>query len=548
VGTAHLTETLIVTPEERKKLLEELLAKKDAEGLKTKDRLAIPPQEIPEQDADARRRNVSEVALGYTEEQARLEALRCLQCRNAPCVQGCPVRIRIREFVGAIAAGDHRQALEIIKENSLLPAVCGRVCPQEVQCQEKCTVGLSLKDASKAVSIGRLERFAADWSSSPGEGVPPSDSHTGSTPTNPSGPAQGSSGQDALATEEQGRGAHATVPVVAPPTGMKVAIIGSGPGGIVAAADTRRAGHEVTVFEAFHKPGGVLVYGIPEFRLPKAIVRQEIETLRSMGVKIVTNFIVGRTRTIEQLMKEDGFDAVYIGVGAGLPSFMSIEGESLVGVYSANEYLTRANLMKAYKFGAGADTPIARSKKVAVVGGGNVAMDAARTAVRLGAEKVYLIYRRTEKEMPARVEEVHHAKQEGIEFRLLQNPKRILGDANGYVTAVECLRYELGEPDASGRRRPVAIPGSEFQIEVDAVIIAIGNLANPLIRQTTPGLEFNKWGNIVVDEHCRTSLAGVYAGGDIVLGAATVILAMGQGRIAAAAINEYLEKKKAATA
>jgi len=483
-----------------------LLEKKNSGGLKTKDRLAIPPQEMPEQDAAARRRNVNEVALGYTEEQARIEALRCLQCRNTPCIEGCPVRIRIRDFVGAIAEGDYRKALEIIKENSLLPAVCGRVCPQEVQCQEKCTVGLSLKDVSKAVSVGRLERFVADRNHE-----------------------------------------DAAVPAVAPPTGGKVAIIGSGPGGIVAAADTRRAGHEVTVFEAFHKPGGVMVYGIPEFRLPKAIVKKEIETLRKMGVKIVTNFIVGRTRTVEQLMKEDGFDAVYIGVGAGLPSFMGIEGESLVGVYSANEYLTRANLMKAYDFGAGADTPIARPKRVAVVGGGNVAMDSARTAVRLGAEKVYLIYRRTEKEMPARVEEIHHAKQEGVEFHLLQSPKRILGDQNGHVVAIECLRYELGEPDASGRRRPVAIPNSEFQIEVDTAIIAIGNLANPLIRQTTPGLEFNKWGNIVVDENCRTSMKGVFAGGDIVLGAATVILAMGQGRIAAAAINEYLSQKDLAS-
>ncbi|MCX5645639.1 MAG: FAD-dependent oxidoreductase [Phycisphaerae bacterium] len=497
---------------------------------------------MPEQDATARCRNVGEVALGYTEEQARLEAMRCLQCRNAPCVEGCPVRIRIRDFTGAIAEGDYRQALAIIKENSLLPAVCGRVCPQEVQCQEKCTVGLSLKDVSKAVSIGRLERFVADWRD---ERVPPS---------RVAGILPASRGQDALDTKEQGRNAlspshlptfsPSSTPTVAPPTGMKVAIIGSGPGGIVAAADTRRAGHEVTVFEAFHKPGGVMVYGIPEFRLPKAIVQQEIETLRKMGVKIVTNFIVGRTRTIEQLMKEDGFDAVYIGVGAGLPSFMNIEGESLVGVYSANEYLTRANLMKAYQFGSGADTPIARSKRVAVVGGGNVAMDSARTAVRLGAEKVYLIYRRTEKEMPARVEEVHHAKQEGVDFHLLQNPKRILGDASGSVVALECLRYELGEPDASGRRRPVAIPGSEFQIDVDTVIIAIGNQANPLIRQTTPGLGFNKWGNLIVDENCKTSMEGVYAGGDIVLGAATVILAMGQGRIAAAAMNEYLAKKR----
>jgi glutamate synthase (NADPH/NADH) small chain len=514
-----------VTSEERKELLQNVLAKRNAGGLKTKDRLAIPAQEMPEQDATVRRRNVSEVALGYAEEQARLEAMRCLQCRSAPCVEGCPVRIRIRDFVGAIAEGNYDQALAIIKENSLLPAVCGRVCPQEVQCQEKCTVGLSLKDVSKAVSIGRLERFVADRGGLRGEGVPP---------LRVAGILPASRGQDALVT----------VPAVASPTGMKAAVIGSGPGGIVAAADTRRAGHEVTVFEAFHKPGGVMVYGIPEFRLPKAIVQQEIETLRKMGVKIVTNFIVGRTRTIEQLMKEDGFDAVYIGVGAGLPTFMNIKGESLVGVYSANEYLTRANLMKAYQFGSGADTPIARSKRVAVVGGGNVAMDSARTAVRLGAEKVYLIYRRTEKEMPARVEEVHHAKQEGVDFHLLENPKRILGDANGNVVAIECLRYELGEPDASGRGRPVAIDGSEFQIDVDTVIIAIGNQANPLIRQTTPGLEFNKRGNLLVDESCRTSMEGVFAGGDIVLGAATVILAMGQGRIAGAAMNEYLAKKR----
>ncbi len=491
-----------MTDQERRQLLDELQAKLEAGDLKPRDRFEIPPQEMPEQDAEARRRNVSEVALGYTEMQARIEAMRCLQCKTAPCVQGCPVRIRIRDFVAAIAEGEYAQALDIIKENSLLPAVCGRVCPQEVQCQETCTVGLKFKDVSKAVSIGRLERFVADL------------------------------GRDS-----------ASVPAVAPPTGKKVAIVGSGPGGIVAAADTRRAGHDVTVFEAFHKPGGVMVYGIPEFRLPKAIVEQEIETLRRMGVQIVTNFIVGRTRTIEQLMKEDGFDAVYLGVGAGLPSFMGIEGESLVGVYSANEYLTRANLMKAYEFGSGADTPIAVSKRVAVVGGGNVAMDAARTAVRLGADKVYLIYRRTEKEMPARVEEVHHAKQEGIEFRLLQSPKRILGSESGHATAIECLRYELGEPDDSGRRRPVAIAGSEFLIDVDTVIIAIGNQANPLIRQTTPGLEFNKWGNIVVDETGKTSMEGVYAGGDIVLGAATVILAMGQGRTAAAGINAYLAKK-----
>ncbi len=491
-----------MTNDDNEKLLQELLAKQQAGELRPKDRFAIPAQAMPEQDPTVRRRNVSEVAEGYTEMQARLEAMRCLQCKTAPCIQGCPVQIRIRDFIAAIAEGDYQKSLSIIKENSLLPAVCGRVCPQEVQCQETCTVGLKFKDVSQAVSIGRLERFVADL-----------DQNGGAAPT------------------------------VAPSTGKKVAVIGSGPGGIVTAADTRRAGHDVTVFEAFHKPGGVMVYGIPEFRLPKAIVQKEIDTLKQMGVEIVTNFIVGRTRTIEQLMNEDGFDAVYIGVGAGLPSFMGIEGESLVGVYSANEYLTRANLMKAYDFGSGADTPIAVSKRVAVIGGGNVAMDAARTAIRLGAEKVYLIYRRTEKEMPARVEEVHHAQQEGIEFHLLQSPKRVIGDENECVKAIECLRYELGEPDDSGRRRPVAIEGSEFEIDVDTVIIAIGNQANPLMRQTTPELEFNKWGNIVVDETCKTSMEGVYAGGDIVLGTATVILAMGQGRIAAAGINDYLAGK-----
>jgi glutamate synthase (NADPH/NADH) small chain len=415
------------------------------------------------------------------------------------------VQIKIRDFIAAIIDGNFRKSLAIIKENSPLPAVCGRVCPQEVQCQQECTVGLKFKDPTKAVSIGRLERFVADL-----------DLH------------------------------NDTVPTVGLETGMKVAVIGSGPGGIVAAADTKRAGHDVTIFEAFHKPGGVLVYGIPEFRLPKTIVQREFDVLKKMGVQIVCNFIVGKTKTIKQLMKEDGFEAVYIGVGAGLPSFMGIEGESLVGVYSANEYLTRANLMKAYEFGSGADTPIARPKKVAVIGGGNVAMDAARTAVRLGAEKVYLVYRRTEKEMPARIEEIHHAKEEGIEFHTLQSPKRIIGDQNSHVIAIECLKYRLGEPDKSGRPRPIPIEGSEFQIEVDACIVAIGNVANPLIRQTTPGLQFSEEGYIVVDENCKTSLEGVYAGGDIVLGAATVILAMGQGRTAAAAINRYLEKKKGA--
>jgi len=492
-----------MTEEERKQFLQQLLEKQKRGELKPADRYKIPPQDMPEQDAIKRRSNVNEVATGYTEAGARLEAMRCLQCKTAPCIKGCPVQIRIQDFVAAIADGDFKEALDIIKENSLLPAVCGRVCPQEVQCQQTCTVGLKFKDATKAVSIGRLERFVADLD------------------------------QDSE-----------SIPAVARGTGMKVAVIGSGPGGIVAAADTRRAGHDVTIFEAFHKTGGVMVYGIPEFRLPKAIVQKEIDVLTKMGVKIVCNFIVGRTRTIEQLMKEDGFDAVYIGVGAGLPRFMGIEGESLVGVYSANEYLTRSNLMKAYDFGKGADTPILCSKKVAVVGGGNVAMDSARTAVRLGAEKVYLVYRRSEKEMPARIEEVHHAKEEGIDFHILRSPKRVIGDENSHVTAIECLKYKLGEPDDSGRRRPIPIEGSEFIIDVDTLIIAIGNAANPLIRQTTPGLEFNKWGNIVVDENCKTSMEGVYAGGDIVLGAATVILAMGQGRIAAAAMNKYLAEKK----
>ncbi|MEN8128189.1 MAG: NADPH-dependent glutamate synthase [Planctomycetota bacterium] len=493
-----ITRTVVTELNEK---LQQLIEKQSAGELKAKDRYEISAQDMPAQDGGQRRSNMNEVALGYTKIQARLEAMRCLQCRNAPCVEGCPVRIRIRDFVVAIAEGKDEEALAIIKENSLLPAVCGRVCPQEVQCQERCTVGKKFKDPEQSVSIGRLERYVADLAKS-----------------------------------------DSNAPQVAAPTGKKAAVIGSGPGGIVVAADVRRAGHEVTIFEAFHKPGGVLVYGIPEFRLPKSIVQEEIDVLKKMGVEIVCNFVVGRTRTIKELMEEDGYDAVYVGVGAGLPKFMNIEGEHLVGVYSANEYLTRANLMKAYEFGKGADTPIAVSKNVAVLGGGNVAMDAARMAVRLGAENVYLVYRRSEKEMPARIEEVHHAKEEGVQFCTLQNPKQILGDDQGNVTGMECLKYELGEPDDSGRRRPVAIEGSEFTIDVDTVIVAIGNGANPLIEQTTPGLEFNKWGNIVVDENCKTSLDGVYAGGDIVLGAATVILAMGQGRIAAAAMNQYLAK------
>lgn len=472
--------------------------------LSPKDRMAIPPHEMPSQEPEVRRRNMNEVALGYSPEEARAEAMRCLQCKNAPCVQGCPVQIQIPAFLHAAAQGDFDGAIDIIKQSSLLPAVCGRVCPQESQCQKNCTMGKVLKSIDKAVAIGRVERFCADRQRTQG---------------------------------------NAPAVAVKPETGKKVAVIGSGPSCITVAADVRREGHDVTMFEAFHKPGGVLVYGIPEFRLPKAIVQQEIDGLVQMGVKLETNFVVGRTRTIGELMEEDGFDAVFIGTGAGLPKFMDIPGENLVGVFSANEYLTRANLMKAYQTET-AHTPLYPAKKVAVLGGGNVAMDAARMALRLGAEEVHLIYRRTEVEMPARVEEVRHAKEEGVQFHLLQNAVEVLGDENDVVKALKCIRFELGEPDASGRRSPVPVPGSEFEMEVDAVIVAIGNGSNPLIGRTTPGLELNKRGNIVVDETNKTSLDGIYAGGDIVLGAATVILAMGEGRKAAAAINEYLAAKK----
>jgi glutamate synthase (NADPH/NADH) small chain len=469
-------------------------------SLSPKERMAIPAQEMPAQDPEVRRSNMDEVALGYTAEQAKLEADRCLQCKNAPCIAGCPVGIDIPGFIQAIADGDNKQAVDIIKESSLLPAVCGRVCPQETQCQAPCTVGKALKSVDKAVSIGRLERYVADWE------------------------------------REQGM---IETPVVKPETGKKVGIIGTGPAGLTVAADIRREGHDVTLFEAFHKPGGVMIYGIPEFRLPKEIVQKEIDTLVAMGCELKPNFVIGRTRKINDLLEQDGYDALFIGTGAGLPRFMNIEGENLVGVYSANEYLTRSNLMRAYDKDRAA-TPVFDSEKVAVLGGGNVAMDAARTAVRLGAKEVHLIYRRTEVEMPARVEEVHHAKEEGVIFHLLENPKRILSDERGWVRGIECLRYELGEPDDSGRRRPVAIEGSEFEIELDTVIVAIGNDSNPLIRQTTPGLETNKWGNIVADENGKSSLDRIYAGGDIVLGAATVILAMGEGRKAAKAMNEML--------
>ena len=474
------------------------------EPLKPKDRIAISAQEMPTQNPNVRRKNMSEVALGYSVEQARLEAMRCLKCKNALCMDGCPVRIDIPGFVDAIAQNDFQKAIDIIKRNSLLPAVCGRVCPQETQCQEKCTVGKSLKDVEKSVSIGRLERFVSDWE------------------------------------RESGK---MKAPEVKPETGKKVAVIGSGPAGLVVAADVRREGHAVTIFEAFHKPGGVMIYGIPEFRLPKKIVQMEIDTLTAMGVEIKTNFVIGRTRKLKDLIDKDGYSAVFVGTGAGLPKFMNIEGENLVGVFSANEYLTRSNLMKAYDKER-AQTPIYASKKVAVLGGGNVAMDAARTAIRLGAEEVHLIYRRTEKEMPARVEEVGHAKEEGVIFHMLENAKRLVGNEYGCVTHMECLRYELGEPDSSGRRKPLEIKGSEFMREFDTVIVAIGNDSNPLIKQTTNGLNTTKWGNIIVDGNQKTSIDRVFAGGDIVLGAATVILAMGEGRRAANSINELLANAK----
>lgn len=482
---------------------DELFQEIEGKELKGKDRLKIPPQEMPSQDPMDRICNMNEVALGYTEHQVRVEAARCLQCNPAPCIKGCPVAINIPAFVKAAEEGDFEKSIQIIKKSSLLPSICGRVCPQESQCQATCTVGRAKKSPLMSVSIGRIERYVADL--------------------------ERESGKKAL-------------PEIAAPTGKKVGVIGSGPAGITAAADLRKAGHEVTIFEAFHKPGGVMVYGIPEFRLPKSIVEDEINTLIEMGVEVKTNFLVGRTRKLTDLIEKDGYDALFIGSGAGLPKFMNIEGENLVGVFSANEYLTRSNLMKAYDEDK-SDTPIYKSKKVAVLGGGNVAMDAARTAKRLGAEEVVVVYRRTEKEMPARVEEVHHAQEEQIIFKLLHNPKRIIGDENGRVKALELLSYELGEPDDSGRRRPVPIEGSESILEVDTVIVSIGNDSNPLLEHTTEDLETNKWGNIVINDNFQTSIDRVYAGGDIVLGAATVILAMGQGREAAAAINERLSKE-----
>ncbi|MCL2880645.1 MAG: NADPH-dependent glutamate synthase [Treponema sp.] len=479
-------------------ILAPLLARKAAgEKIGARERMAIPAQEMPAQDAAERRKNLSEVALGYSEAQARLEAERCLSCKNEPCVAGCPVKISIPRFIEEIQKGDFKAAIDIIRDANVLPAVCGRVCPQEKQCQVACTLGKSLKDTDKAVAIGRLERFAADWERESGQ---------------------------------------VSVPAVQKPTGKKIAVIGSGPAGLTAAADLARAGHDVTIFEALHTTGGVMMYGIPEFRLPKAIVRAEADLLTAMGVKIETNFLVGRTQTVEDLLALDHFDAVFIGAGAGLPKFLGCPGENLAGVVSANEYLTRANLMKAYNADRAA-TPAYKSDIAAVIGGGNVAMDAARMARRLGAKEVHVIYRRTRDEMPARAEEIAHAVEEGIIFDFLRNPEKFYGDSNGRVTGMELLKFELGAPDESGRRSPVPIPGSAYNFDCDTVIVALGNEPNPLISKTSAGLATDRRGRIIVNNEQKTSLEAVYAGGDIVQGAATVILAMGDGRNAAAAIN-----------
>ena len=469
--------------------------------------MAIDPKkhEMPTQAPEVRAHNFSEVALGYDQETAVAEANRCLNCKNRPCVSGCPVNIHIPEFIAKVKEGDFEGAYQIINQTSSLPAVCGRVCPQESQCEKYCTLAKKFE----AVGIGRLERFVADW-----------------------------------------HNAHATEKAQAPASnGHKVAIVGSGPSGLTCAGDLAKKGYRDSVFEALHTAGGVMVYGIPEFRLPKTIVAKEVETLKDLGVDVETNVIIGKTLTIDELF-EMGYEAVFIGSGAGLPNFMNIPGESLKGVYSANEFLTRSNLMKAYK--EDPKTPIMKGGKVAVVGGGNVAMDAARTALRLGAEKVYIVYRRSMEELPARKEEVEHAQEEGIDFRLLHNPVEILGynnpddprdPKNGFVSGIRCVKMELGEPDASGRRRPVAIPGSEFELDVTAVIIAIGTSPNPLIKSTTKGLEVNNRGGIIINEEGLTSREGVYAGGDAVTGAATVISAMGAGKVAAKAIDEYLSGK-----
>ncbi|OQX28173.1 MAG: glutamate synthase (NADPH), homotetrameric [Desulfobacteraceae bacterium IS3] len=456
----------------------------------------IPRQPMPEQAPDVRKRNFKEVPLGYTPETAIKEAQRCLQCKNPSCVEGCPVQVDIPGFIALVKEGDFTKAIRNLWTKNSLPAVCGRVCPQEIQCEGRCVVGKK----GAPVAIGNLERFAADYEREQGSGVLP--------------PKQKS-------------------------TGKKIAVVGSGPSGLTVAGDLIVKGHEVTVLEAFHKPGGVLVYGIPEFRLPKAIVASEVAFLGRLGVNVECNAVVGRTVSLDELF-EQGYDAIYLGVGAGLPKFMNVPGENLIGILSANEYLTRANLMKAYLFPE-VDTPIPRGKDVVVLGAGNVAMDSARTAMRLGADRVRIVYRRSREEMPARAAEIHHAEEEGIEFFLLTNPTRFIGNDKGRLTGMECLKMELGEPDNSGRRRPVPIKGSEFLMDCDLVVVAVGSGANPLLTQSTPDMQLNKWGYIVADpETGKTTKKGVWAGGDIVTGAATVILAMGAGRKAADSIHKYL--------
>ena len=471
-----------------------------------KERLTIQRQSMPEQDPNIRNSNFLEVNLGLTPEQAVLEAQRCIECKKPTCMDGCPVSIKIPDFIQLICNQDFAGAAQKIKEDNSLPAICGRVCPQESQCEEVCVMGRRFEP----VAIGRLERFVADYAMN------------NATPS--------------IDTFEKPES-----------SGQKVAVVGSGPAGLAVASDLAKEGHEVTVFEALHEFGGVLVYGIPEFRLPKAILRKEVATPEAVGVKFVKNFIVGRTMTIQELMNEEGFDAVFLGLGAGLPRFMNIPGENLNGVYSANEFLTRSNLMRGYDFPEW-DTPLYRAKHAIIVGGGNTAMDAVRTAKRLGAEEASIVYRRSEEEMPARNEEIHHAKEEGVKFMNLVNPIEFISDEQGSVVAAKCLRMELGEPDDSGRRRPVPMENSEFIMDVDMVVIAVGNGSNPLISQTTPEIETNKWGNIVADEDGRTSMEGVFAGGDIVSGGATVILAMGAGRKSAIAINKYLKAKVGSSA
>ncbi|NWF95498.1 MAG: NADPH-dependent glutamate synthase [Candidatus Thorarchaeota archaeon] len=469
-----------------------------SEGPKKERKPPTKKTPMKEQDPNVRRRNFNEVALGYTAEEAMAEAEKCLQCRNPKCVSGCPVEVPIKEFIELIRKGDFMAAAAKIKETNSLPAVCGRVCPQETQCEQSCIRGVR----NEPIAIGRLERFVADYARAKGE----------------------------------------TLPELPPKLGKKIAVIGSGPAGLTCAGDLLKMGYDVTVFEAFHKPGGVLMYGIPEFRLPKSIVEAEVDYLMKLGAEIKYNYVIGKIKTIPELLEQDGYSAVFIGTGAGAPNFMKIRGENLVDVFSANEFLTRVNLMKAYRFPE-YDTPVRIGKKVAVIGGGNVAMDAARTALRLGAAEVYVLYRRSREEMPARLEEIHHAEEEGVRFQFLINPTEILGDDKNRVIGMTCTRMELGPPDESGRRRPVVIPNSEFVLDIDTVIVAIGNSPNPIIPQTTPGLEVNPWGTVIIDEETgMTRIPGVFAGGDIVTGAATVISAMGAGKRAARGIHQYLSK------